>query len=172
MIQRKTHLDSLAIGLLIACCAFWGLQQILIKTTVAEVPPMWQASIRMVGATALLWVWCLAAACRCSSATARCRPGLLAGLLFAGRVQLHLPGAAEHQRVAAHGVSLHRALLGVGAAAALGAGRAAAAASSGLGLLLAFAGVVLAFSEGFGHMQLVAAGAATPWPWRPACCGA
>ncbi|REM67053.1 EamA/RhaT family transporter, partial [Mycobacterium tuberculosis] len=31
MIQRKTHLDSLAIGLLIACCAFWGLQQILIK---------------------------------------------------------------------------------------------------------------------------------------------
>jgi len=40
MIQRKTHLDSLAIGLLIACCAFWGLQQILIKTTVAEVPPL------------------------------------------------------------------------------------------------------------------------------------
>jgi hypothetical protein len=36
MIQRKTHLDSLAIGLLIACCAFWGFQQILIKTTVGR----------------------------------------------------------------------------------------------------------------------------------------
>ncbi|HWT20473.1 MAG TPA: EamA/RhaT family transporter, partial [Variovorax sp.] len=59
MIQRKTHLDSLAIGLLIACCAFWGLQQILIKTTVTEVPPLWQASVRMAGAVVLLWLWCL-----------------------------------------------------------------------------------------------------------------
>ena len=54
MIQRKTHLDALAIGLLVVCCAFWGLQQILIKTTVAEVPPMWQASMRMAGAAVLL----------------------------------------------------------------------------------------------------------------------
>ena len=33
---RKTHLDSLAITLLVACCAFWGFQQILIKVAVAE----------------------------------------------------------------------------------------------------------------------------------------
>ena len=43
-IQRKTHLDSLAITLLVVCCAFWGFQQILIKTTVDEVPPLWSIS--------------------------------------------------------------------------------------------------------------------------------
>ena len=55
MPERKNHLDALAISLLVACCLFWGFQQILIKTTVGEVPPLWQASLRMLGATALLW---------------------------------------------------------------------------------------------------------------------
>ena len=59
MPDRKSHLDSLAISLLLACCLFWGLQQILIKTTVGEVPPLWQASLRFAGATALLWLWCV-----------------------------------------------------------------------------------------------------------------
>ncbi|MGH8847594.1 MAG: EamA/RhaT family transporter, partial [Polaromonas sp.] len=31
MIARKNHLDSLAIFLLLACCLFWGFQQVLIK---------------------------------------------------------------------------------------------------------------------------------------------
>ena len=53
MTERKTHLDGLAVSLLLACCLFWGFQQILIKTTVAEVPPLWQASLRMLGATAV-----------------------------------------------------------------------------------------------------------------------
>ena len=57
--QRKTCLDGLAIGLLLACCAFWGLQQILIKSSVAEMPPLWQATLRFVGASALLWAWCV-----------------------------------------------------------------------------------------------------------------
>ena len=61
MIHRKTHLDPLAIGLLVACCAFWGLQQILIKATVAEVPPLWQASVRMAAP------WCC---CGCGAARA------------------------------------------------------------------------------------------------------
>ena len=60
MVERKQHLDGLATGLLIACCAFWGFQQILIKTTVGEVPPLWQASLRFAGATALLVIWCVA----------------------------------------------------------------------------------------------------------------
>ena len=42
-----------------ACCLFWGLQQLLIKTIVGEVPPLWQATLRFVGATALLWLWCV-----------------------------------------------------------------------------------------------------------------
>ena len=81
---RKTHLDSLAVGLLLLCCAFWGLQQILIKATVAEVPPLWQASVRFVGATALLWAWCQWRQVPLWSRDGTLKAGLLAGLLFAG----------------------------------------------------------------------------------------
>ena len=38
--ERKNHLDTLAMSLLVACCLFWGFQQLLIKTIVAEVPPL------------------------------------------------------------------------------------------------------------------------------------
>ena len=58
--QRKDHLDALAMTLLVVCCAVWGFQQILIKITVAEVPPLWQASLRVWGAATLLWLWCRA----------------------------------------------------------------------------------------------------------------
>ena len=60
MIARKTNLDTLAVSLLLGCCLFWGLQQVLIKATLAEIPPMFQASLRLWGATALLWLWCMA----------------------------------------------------------------------------------------------------------------
>ena len=84
MIERKQHLDTLAISLLLACCLFWGFQQILIKTTVGEVPPLWQASLRFAGATALLWIWCVVRGVKVFQSDGTLRPGLLAGLLFAG----------------------------------------------------------------------------------------
>lgn len=58
MRERKDRLDTLAVSLLLACCLFWGFQQILIRTTVDEVPPLWQASLRFAGATALLLLDC------------------------------------------------------------------------------------------------------------------
>ena len=38
----------------------WDVPVALFGSFVAEVPPLWQASIRMLGATALLWLWCVA----------------------------------------------------------------------------------------------------------------
>ena len=58
MPPRQSQLDTLAVWLLLACCALWGLQQVLIKATLAELPPLFQASLRLTGATALLWLWC------------------------------------------------------------------------------------------------------------------
>ena len=84
MVQRKQHLDTLAVTLLIACCLFWGFQQILIKTTVAEVPPLWQAALRFAGATALLLVWCMARGVKLFERDGTLKAGLLAGALFAG----------------------------------------------------------------------------------------
>ena len=84
MTTRKAHLDSRAISLLLACCLFWGMQQILIKTTVGEVPPLWQAALRFAGATFLLWMWCLARKVDLFARDGTLGAGLLAGLLFAG----------------------------------------------------------------------------------------
>lgn len=56
--QRKNHLDGLAYGLLLACCLFWGLQQVMAKATIEFVPPVMQSAIRAVGATVLLMIWC------------------------------------------------------------------------------------------------------------------
>lgn len=84
MPERKEHLDSLAITLLVACCAFWGFQQILIKTTVSEVPPLWQASLRFLGATVLLWAWCAWRGVKLFQRDGTLAAGLLAGLLFTG----------------------------------------------------------------------------------------
>ncbi len=79
---RKAHLDTLAISLLLGCCLFWGLQQVLIKATIAEIPPLFQASLRLMGATALLWLWCLWRRVPLFSRDGSLTAGLLAGALF------------------------------------------------------------------------------------------
>ncbi|MBA2960618.1 MULTISPECIES: DMT family transporter [Ramlibacter] len=83
MPDRKHHLDTFAITLLLACCLFWGFQQILIKTTVGEVPPLWQATLRFAGATVLLGLWCALRGVPLFARDGSLASGLLAGLLFA-----------------------------------------------------------------------------------------
>ncbi|MFT4242476.1 MAG: DMT family transporter [Acidovorax sp.] len=84
---RKTHLDSLAVTLLLACCMFWGFQQVLVKATVAEVAPIFQAFVRFALAFGAIAAWC---AWRGVPLSGRAEPagavraGLLAGALFAG----------------------------------------------------------------------------------------
>jgi drug/metabolite transporter (DMT)-like permease len=85
--SRKNHIDSLAISLLLACCMFWGFQQVLVKATVGEVAPVYQAFVRFVMATVAVGAWCLWRGVRLSSAqdpAGSARAGLLAGALFAG----------------------------------------------------------------------------------------
>ena len=82
MTPRKAHLDTLAVSLLLGCCLFWGLQQVLIKATIAEIPPMFQASLRLIGATSLLWLWCAWRRIALFSRDGSLAAGLLAGALF------------------------------------------------------------------------------------------
>lgn len=84
---RKTHIDSLAISVLLACCMFWGFQQVLVKATVAEVAPVFQAFVRFALASAAVAAWCLWRGVPLSGAAeprGAQRAGLLAGALFAG----------------------------------------------------------------------------------------
>ena len=81
---RKTHLDSLAMSVLVACCLFWGFQQVLVKATVAEVAPAFQATLRFVLATAFLWAWCAWRGIPLWRRDGTLAAGGLAGALFAG----------------------------------------------------------------------------------------
>jgi drug/metabolite transporter (DMT)-like permease len=148
MVERKAHLDSLAVSLLIACCLFWGLQQLLIKTTVAEVPPLWQASLRFFGATVLLWIWCALRGVKLFDRDGSLPGGLLAGVLFAAEFTCIYLGlrdtAASRLTVFLYTSPFVVALLMPRISSAETLSR-----IQWIGLLIAFAAVVIAFSEGF-----------------------
>jgi drug/metabolite transporter (DMT)-like permease len=80
---RKTHLDGLAIGLLLVCCLFWGAQQVLVKATLPLMPPVMQAALRFAGATLLLWLWCQWRGVPLFERDQSFKVGVLAGSLFA-----------------------------------------------------------------------------------------
>jgi drug/metabolite transporter (DMT)-like permease len=82
MSPPRQHLDALAVGLLLVCCLFWGFQQVLVKATIHEVPPIFQAALRFAGATVLLWLWCRWRGVRLFQRDGSLQAGLLAGLLF------------------------------------------------------------------------------------------
>ena len=148
MIARKTHLDPLAISLLIGCCLFWGLQQVLIKATLAEIPPMFQASLRLWGATALLWLWCLARGVPLFKRDASLVAGLLAGGLFAAEFACIYLGlqATTASRLT---VFLYTSPFWVAALLPLWVKSEKLRGLQWLGLLCAFSGVAFALREGF-----------------------
>ena len=83
MIARKTHLDGLAVSILLACCLFWGFQQVLVKATIPELAPVFQAALRFAGATLLLLLWCRWRGVKLFERDGTLLAGLLAGVLFA-----------------------------------------------------------------------------------------
>jgi len=80
---RKEHLDPLAVGLLLACCLVWGVQQVLVKATIGEIAPVFQAAVRFAAATVVLWAWCHWRDIALFNRDGLLRAGLLAGALFA-----------------------------------------------------------------------------------------
>lgn len=85
-VPRKNQLDTLATTLLLACCLYWGFQQVLSKATIVEVAPIYQAFWRFALGTVALLLWCRLrgiALWRAGEPPGVARAGLLAGLLFA-----------------------------------------------------------------------------------------
>jgi drug/metabolite transporter (DMT)-like permease len=83
MNQRKSSLDGLAVAMLLACCVFWGFQQVLVKATIPEVAPIFQAAIRFAGAVAVLMLWARWRGVALFAPDGSLQAGLLAGVLFA-----------------------------------------------------------------------------------------
>ncbi|HZY17384.1 MAG TPA: DMT family transporter [Ramlibacter sp.] len=149
MAERKEHLDGLAVSLLVACCLFWGLQQILIKATVGEVPPLWQAALRFVGATVLLWIWCVVRGVPLFSRDGTLRAGLLAGALFAAEFSCIYLGLRD-TTASRLTVFLYTSPFVVALLLPRFVPAEKLRAAQWVGLLVAFVAVTVAFSEGFG----------------------
>jgi drug/metabolite transporter (DMT)-like permease len=79
---RKSHLDALAIGLLLACCMFWGWQQALVKATLPFIPPVLQVAVRFALATLVLMLWCRFRKIQLFDADGTLAAGFLVGILF------------------------------------------------------------------------------------------
>lgn len=147
MTQRRDHLDALAIALLVACCLFWGFQQVLVKATLPEVPPVLQAAIRFMGATALLWVWCHRRGVALFERDGTLRAGLLAGVLFCGEFVCIYVGL-QHTTASRLTLFLYTSPFWVSLLLPLFVPTERLRAVQWLGLALAFAAVAFALQDG------------------------
>lgn len=148
MTPRKDHLDAIATTLLLACCLFWGFQQVLVKATLAEVPPVFQAALRFAGATALLWAWCRWRGVALFARDGSFWPGLLAGSLFAGEFACIYIGL-QHTSASRLTVFLYTSPFWVAALLPLLVKTERLRSLQWAGLACAFAAVVFALREGF-----------------------
>jgi len=147
--HRKDHLDALAVGILLVCCMFWGFQQVLVKVTVAELPPLFVSAVRGLGATLLLWLWCRWRGVRLFESDGSLWAGLLVGSLFAIEfafiyMGLQLTSASRLT------VFLYTSPFWVAALLPLFIRSERLRPVQWLGMVCAFAAVVFALREGFG----------------------
>ena len=149
-VQRKDHLDTFAITVLVACCAFWGFQQILIKFAGREIPPLWQASVRMAGATALLWLWCQFRGVKLFHRDGSLQGGLIVGLLFAAEFCLIYLGL-QHTSASRLTVFLYTSPFWVAVLLPRFVPSEKLRRIQWVGLVIAFGAVGIAFSEAFLH---------------------
>ncbi len=155
---RKQSLDAVALLTVLACCAVWGLSQVAAKITLSEVPPLFQAGVRSVGAAVLLLLWSRWRGLPMWGQDGTGRAGLLAGGLFAAEFACVFVGL-QYTSASRMVVFLYLAPFVVALGMPFIARSERLSVWQGCGLALAFGGVVWAFAEGF-----VASGAA-PLQW-------
>lgn len=160
MIERRTHLDSRAVLLLVVCCAIWGLQQIVVKASLPLMPPVMQAALRSALAALFVWAWAAHRGTPMFNRDGTLFGGALAAFLFATEflcIYIGLGYTTASRMV----VLLYLAPFVVAAGMPFIARSERLAPGQVAGLALGFAAVILAFSEGlFGE-----AGAARGQQW-------
>lgn len=75
-------LDSVGAAIVVALCLSWGLNTVAIKLTLPDVPPLIQATIRSLGALAVVVLWCAARRIPLLQRDGTLVPGVVAGALF------------------------------------------------------------------------------------------
>jgi drug/metabolite transporter (DMT)-like permease len=147
MSARREHLDTVAVTLLVACCALWGVNQVAAKLALAQMPPLWQAAMRSGGAALLLMAWSAWRGLPVWRAGGTAPAGWLAGALFAAEFGCLFVGL-QFTSASRMAVFLYMAPFVVALGMPFIARSERLDGGQSLGLVAAFAGVVWAFSEG------------------------
>lgn len=148
MSDRKSHLDTLAVVAVVVCCFLWGLNQVAAKVALAEVAPLWQATIRSFGGALLVWGWSHYRGIALFRRDGSLPGGLVAGALFGAEflcIFIGLQFTTASRMVVFIYIAPFVVALGmpfIARAERLSRWQMA-------GLVLAFAGVAWAFAEGF-----------------------
>ncbi|WP_025601654.1 DMT family transporter [Burkholderia sp. WSM2230] len=142
--------DGFAVLLMVGLCAIWGFQQVAIKTTNAALPPLFQAGLRSTIAALLVWGWARSRGTPLFRDDGTLAAGLLAGMLFAAEFVCIFLGltltSASRMAVFLYtapcftALGLHWFVEGERMRPL-----------QWLGIVVAFAGMSLAFADGFLH---------------------
>lgn len=147
--QRKDHLDGLAVGILLVCCVVWGAQQVLVKATLAYMPPVLQGALRFVAATLLLMAWCRWRGIALFARDGSLKAGLAVGLLFCGEFVCLYLGLA-HTTASRATVFLYTSPFWVALLLPFWVPSERLRPAQWTGLAFAFVAVAFALREGFG----------------------
>jgi drug/metabolite transporter (DMT)-like permease len=80
--DSRQALDTRAIGLMMVLCAIWGMQQVVLKATAADISPIMQIGLRSGFAALLVGVLMAWRGERMDRGDGTLRPGVVVGLLF------------------------------------------------------------------------------------------
>jgi len=148
MVERKLHLDTLAVVALVGCCALWALNQIAMKWLLTEMPALQQAAARSLGAAVLVWLWARWRGIRLFERDGTAFGGLLAGALFASEFACIFTGL-QYTSASRMVVFIYIAPFVVALGMPFIAKSERLSLAQFAGLSLAFTGVAWAFAEGF-----------------------
>jgi drug/metabolite transporter (DMT)-like permease len=146
--QERKALDGVAVSLMLLLTALWGFQQVTVKWIAADVSLVMQAAIRSIVATVLLLAWAQLRGLALFDRDRSLWPGIAAGVLFAGEFVFIYAGLA-YTNASRMSVFLYLAppLTALGLHFFVRGEQLAL--RQWLGVLVAFAGIVVAFADGF-----------------------
>jgi len=96
----RRALDLRAVALVLLLCAIWGIQQVVMKSVAADVPPIMQLAVRFAGASLFFGLLVASREGRRAFADGTLASGLCLGLIFS--LEFVLAGSALAYTTAAH----------------------------------------------------------------------
>jgi drug/metabolite transporter (DMT)-like permease len=146
-VSRPGRLGGVAAGILLLCCAAWGLNQVAIKVSLAGISPLFGAGLRSLVAATLLWLWCRLRGEPLFVRDGTGRYGLLIALMFSAEFVFIYAGLA-FTTASRSVIFLYSAPFFVALAAHAFIPGERLTATKTAGLVVAFVGLCLAFADG------------------------